>query len=57
MNWLLPQPTHTQKQIPAEDQARRDALPQFADRYRGVALGVECAWPLFAEQGAARPAP
>jgi hypothetical protein len=46
MNWLLPR--HREEQEPtAADRRAGDKVPvQPADPYRGVALGVECAWPL-----------
>jgi hypothetical protein len=44
MNWLLPR--HREEQEPTDRRAGHQAPLQPADPYRGVALGVECAWPL-----------
>lgn len=44
MNWLLSRFRHLQEQSAGRIRPRDDAREAPPDPYRGMALGVECAW-------------
>ena len=49
MNWLRPREENVHALREADARPREDATPARADPYQDVPLGVECAWPVFAQ--------